>query len=54
MRKYKGRKDKRAHDTMKKHKVKGSVMYCGKYSYQCRWYDREKNEWRISWVAYWC
>ena len=54
MRKYRGRKDKRAHDNMKKHKVKGSVIYCEKYAYQCRWFDRDKNEWHIAWVAYNC
>lgn len=39
MRKYRGRNDKRAHDHMRKHKIIGSILSSGRYSYHYRWFD---------------
>ena len=54
MRKYRGRKDKRAHDHMIKRKIKGQVIYCNMYHYVAHIYDPDEKSWKIVWVAYNC
>lgn len=53
MRKYRGRKHKRAMDTMKKFKIKGSVLYCREYNLKIRYFDQYTNEWTIATISYW-
>lgn len=52
MRKYRGRNHKRAMDIMKKHKIKGSVLYCRKYNFKMKYFNQYKKEWTIGTVPY--
>ena len=52
MRKYRGRKHKRAMDTMKKFKIKGYVLYCRKHNFKINYFDPDKKEWIVATVAY--
>lgn len=52
MRKYRGRKHKRAMDAMRRFKIKGSILYCRKYNFKMRYYDQYEKGWCIGIIPY--